>query len=298
VKGKDANEIQALDEIFHSPLKQVSALTVAEINTEKGRWKCDGFTGKADADGVVCTTETHTNKDVPFGVVTYRYKKDRQRNNQSEGKRTMEWRLVDFGKKCELAADPHDSHRLFAASLIHTPESIVPGLPGRLANVAGFSSHDGGQSWTRAFNLVADTVNPDSSQRESYFDPTVCWGQDGFAHFAVMHGKGFEPFVPKKAGDMPPRKDWRVDFWKSDDAGVSWKQRSSIPFFLDRPFTVVDTTSGPRTGRQYTIAQDTRVRIFANEDDDLQGSQVQTTHCFGRVAMTRTGRSYVNCFRD
>lgn len=98
LKGKDAREIQALDELFHTPLKQVAALTASEIKTEKRTWTCEGFTGKSDEDGTVFTTETRTNKEVPFGVVTYRYENERQRNNQSQGKRTMEWRLVEFGK--------------------------------------------------------------------------------------------------------------------------------------------------------------------------------------------------------
>ena len=38
------------------------------------------------------------------GVVTYRYEKERQRINQSQGKRTMEWRLVEFGKDATSAA--------------------------------------------------------------------------------------------------------------------------------------------------------------------------------------------------
>jgi hypothetical protein len=104
LKGKDAREIQSLDELFHSPLKLVSALAVSEIKTEKQTWKCDGFTGKSDEDGTVFTTDTRTNKEAPFGVVTYRYEKDRQRNNKSQGKRTMEWRLVDFGNDATSAA--------------------------------------------------------------------------------------------------------------------------------------------------------------------------------------------------
>ena len=104
VKGKDAREIQGLDEVVYGPLKQVSALSATEIKTEKRSWTCEGFTGKTAEDGTVFTTETRTNKDAPFGVVTYRYEKERQRNNQSQGKRTMEWLLVESGKDAKSAA--------------------------------------------------------------------------------------------------------------------------------------------------------------------------------------------------
>lgn len=104
VNDKDAREIQSLDEIFHSRLMQVSDLTATEIETANQSWTCEGFTGESNEDGTVFTTETRTNTDVPFGVVTYRYEKERQRDNQSQGKRTMEWRLVDLGNDATSAA--------------------------------------------------------------------------------------------------------------------------------------------------------------------------------------------------
>lgn len=153
---------------------------------------------------------------------------------------------------CDLASNPHNSKQLFAASLVHTSESKVPGQLADLTNVAGFYSHDGGESWTRAFYFLADTGNADAAKRESYSDASVCWGPSGSVHLVVMHGKGFEPFVPKKAGDQPSRKNHSVDFWRSNDAGKSWQQREGVPYFMDRPFAVVDTTAGPYSGRQYS----------------------------------------------
>lgn len=170
---------------------------------------------------------------------------------------------------CDIAADPKHPNRLFASSLVETPKSKVPGLPHKLSNVAGFYSHDGGRSWTRAFYLVADTGNPDTFQRETYSDPTVCWGTDGSVHFAVLHEKGFEKvFVPKKQFDKPWHEYAGADFWRSVDEGVTWEKIIGVSYQLDRPFTVVDTTSGPRSGRQYTIAQDRKVFVFTNHQDD------------------------------
>lgn len=93
LKGQGAREIQSLDEVFHAPLKYVTELPASEVKTEKRTWKCEGFTGKSEADNAGFTTETRTNKDAPFGVITYRYEKGRM----AQGMRTMEWQLVDFG---------------------------------------------------------------------------------------------------------------------------------------------------------------------------------------------------------
>ncbi|MFN0052589.1 MAG: hypothetical protein ACKV0T_10375 [Planctomycetales bacterium] len=57
---------------------------------------------------------------------------------------------------CDITADPLNPNRLFASSLVETSKARVPGLYAKLSNVAGFYSHDGGKSWTRAFYLVAD----------------------------------------------------------------------------------------------------------------------------------------------
>ncbi len=171
---------------------------------------------------------------------------------------------------CDLAADPHNPGHLFASSLVHTPKSKVPGQHADLTDLAGFYSHDRGRSWARAFYFAADTGNPDAAERESFSDSSVCWGRDGSVHLAVMHGIGFERFVPKKAGDQPLRTHHSVDFWTSVDSGVSWKQKAGVPYYMDRPFTIVDTTAGSRAGRQYTIAQNRKVEVFANAEDDAR----------------------------
>ena len=158
---------------------------------------------------------------------------------------------------------------IVASSLVHTPESTVSGLQGRLAEVSGFYSDDGGKRWSQAFHLDADMGNAQQELRESYFDPTVCFGPDGIVHFAVMFGRGFEhsSFRPEHDGDQPQRPNHRVDFWRSYDAGATWRQRPSIPRFIDRPFTIVDTSrySG---GRQYTIGQDNDVFVFTHQGKD------------------------------
>jgi hypothetical protein len=108
VKGDGEKEIQGLDEVFHAPLKQIAELPVATIETKQDKWKCAGFQGEDKSESLIFTTETRTNEKSPFGVVTYKYEKDRRRNNESLGMRTMTWRLVDFGKNPKIAAPNAD----------------------------------------------------------------------------------------------------------------------------------------------------------------------------------------------
>jgi len=104
LKGNDAREIQSLDEVFHAPLKQISPLPATTIKTKQQSWTCEGFKGESTSDGTIFRTETRINKKAPFGVVTYKYEKERRRNKKSQGMRTMEWKFVESGKDAKSAA--------------------------------------------------------------------------------------------------------------------------------------------------------------------------------------------------
>jgi hypothetical protein len=102
--GDGKREIQSLDEILHGPLKKTAKLPAAEINVKGKNWKCEGFEGEEKTEDVVFITETQIHEQAPFGVVTYKYEKARQRNNESQGGRNMKWKLVNFGKDAKSAA--------------------------------------------------------------------------------------------------------------------------------------------------------------------------------------------------
>jgi hypothetical protein len=120
LKGNDARVIQSLDEIFHATLKQTSPLpaktiktiktiqTIKTIKTKKQSWPCEGINGESTSDGTIFRTETYINKKTPFGVVTYKYEKERMRNNVSQGMRTSEWKFLASGKNAKSAAPDAD----------------------------------------------------------------------------------------------------------------------------------------------------------------------------------------------
>lgn len=167
--------------------------------------------------------------------------------------------------ECELAVDHTNPDRLFAVSMVHTADSVKQGV--RLSDLAGFYSRDGGESWIQAFYAAADKSSDDHSKREGYNDPTVCFGRDGAVHIAGMFGIGFAPARSDPTESVREsnelKKRHSVKFWKSDDSGVTWIEKSGIPRFIDRPFTVVDSTSG----RQYTVGQSGQVFVFANHEN-------------------------------
>lgn len=102
--GKDAHVLQGLDVVFHAPLTDESPLPAAAIETKQRTWTCEGIKGVASSDGAILRTETRIHKEAPFGVVTYRYEKERKRNNASQGIKTMGWRFVESGKDATSAA--------------------------------------------------------------------------------------------------------------------------------------------------------------------------------------------------
>ncbi len=50
------------------------------------------------------TTVTRTHKQAPFGVVSYKYDKQRTRNGKVAGTRSMKWTLLDSGTDAKSSA--------------------------------------------------------------------------------------------------------------------------------------------------------------------------------------------------
>jgi hypothetical protein len=104
LKGDDAREVQSMDEVLHAPLKDERRLPATAIKIKQRTWSCEGLKGETTSDDATFRTETRVNNEAPFGVVTYRYEKERRRNNESQGMRTMEWKFVESGKEAKSAA--------------------------------------------------------------------------------------------------------------------------------------------------------------------------------------------------
>ena len=110
LKGAGAREIQSMDEFFHAPfpLKETTKLPAAAIKINKKNWECEGVRGESKSDKVIFRTETRFHKQAPFGIVTYKYEKERRGNGKFQGMRTMEWKLVESGKDAKSAAAKAD----------------------------------------------------------------------------------------------------------------------------------------------------------------------------------------------
>ncbi len=104
LKGAGKREIESLDEIFHAPLTKITKLPAATVKIDKKNWACKGLQGENKSDKVIFRTETRLHKEAPFGVVTYKYEKERRTNGKFQMKRTMEWKLVESGKDAKSAA--------------------------------------------------------------------------------------------------------------------------------------------------------------------------------------------------
>ncbi len=101
LKGPGRREIQSMDELFHSPLKRITTLDTAVIDTKLGKLKCEGWKGVESKEGTVFTTETRLHKKAPFGVVIFRYEKQRMRNGRASGKRNSNLKLADYGQNAK-----------------------------------------------------------------------------------------------------------------------------------------------------------------------------------------------------
>ncbi|MEX0938057.1 MAG: hypothetical protein WDZ59_09370 [Pirellulales bacterium] len=87
----------SLDEFFHAPLEETAAMPAETIKTNDREWTCEGTLGQSTTNNTRFVTRTRVHPEAPFGVVTYSYEKHRFRGDQSQGMRTMAWKLVASG---------------------------------------------------------------------------------------------------------------------------------------------------------------------------------------------------------
>lgn len=97
LKGDDARQIESMDEFFHAPLEPLKTLPPESVNAAGKTWECRGVEGRRATDAEVFSTVTRLHKEAPFGVVTYSYDKQRLRNGQPAGGRSMTWKLAEIG---------------------------------------------------------------------------------------------------------------------------------------------------------------------------------------------------------
>ncbi len=136
---------------------------------------------------------------------------------------------------CVLAADPSDPLRLFAAST----------LGDTYDDVAGYYSHDGGQTWRLG------CTRP-HQHGEQVADEDVTFGPDGSLFFVNMR-------TPGGGGTAGTYRYGTagvgsIDLARSPDGGVTWEQLASVPRYIDRPCLAIDGTPGPNRGHLYIHA--------------------------------------------
>lgn len=95
-------EVRGLDEFLHAPTWKVTELEPEAVESKLGTAPCKGLqcvdTKKNGGFETRLTAVARLDDRAPFGVVTYEYEKDRLRDGQSLGKRTMTLTLSDFGR--------------------------------------------------------------------------------------------------------------------------------------------------------------------------------------------------------
>jgi hypothetical protein len=146
---------------------------------------------------------------------------------------------------CAITADPTDPQRLFAAST----------LGDTYDDVAGYYSHDGGETW----HLGCKRPH---RAGEQVSDEDVAFGPDGGLFFVNMRTPRETPGSHRYGTEGVGT----VDFGFSPDGGKTWEDRASVPRYVDRPCLAVDRTSGLNRGRLYVHATVEEPIVFASTD--------------------------------
>jgi hypothetical protein len=142
---------------------------------------------------------------------------------------------------CVLVADPRDASRLFIAS-----------TQGNYENIAGYSSSDGGATWTLA------CTRP-HAPGEQVADEDLAFGPDGELYFVNMR-------VPKSTPGAHRYGEpgvGNIDLARSGDGGATWEERATVARYIDRPCLAVDGTSGAKGGGRG------RVYVHANVEEPI-----------------------------
>ncbi len=103
----DLAAVRSLDELLRGPAPDVTKLSAEPTESKLGKQPCEGFKGrevvKAGSVETEFSYEVRIHRDSPFGVVTFRYEKARQRDGQSLGARRGAFKLADFGTGAKSA---------------------------------------------------------------------------------------------------------------------------------------------------------------------------------------------------
>jgi hypothetical protein len=124
-----------------------------------------------------------------------------------------------------IATDPGNPARLLAGSIIERQKD------GRRADtVTAYASSDGGATWEPVLEKMTEKAGP------TYVDPAVAFGPSGSAYFASLGRLGTGNFI---------------DIVRSRDGGKTWTGDTRLEHRDDRPFLVVDCTTGEFCDRLY-----------------------------------------------
>lgn len=145
---------------------------------------------------------------------------------------------------CDIAADPTDATKLFSTALRWRGSEL---------DLLGFYSHDGGTSWQKGCELLAD-----SGERLS--DSSIAYGPDGSLVLAHMRS---EPGEHRQLGTEGAGK---VEFHSSSDGGKSWSEFAVLNNYIDRPWIAIDTTDGVNRGNLYCAGNVDELIIYSSED--------------------------------
>jgi hypothetical protein len=105
LKGRNAREVESLDELLNGGLAKSEKSEGVEIKTPGGTFPCTRLDGKeSSASGNIdLETQTWLTDKVPFGVAAYRHSKMRKRAGESLGGRWMELKFSKSGTDAKSA---------------------------------------------------------------------------------------------------------------------------------------------------------------------------------------------------
>jgi hypothetical protein len=105
LKGKNARDVESLDELLHGGLAKSEKSEGIEIKTPGGTFACTRLNGKESsaAGDVDLETQTWLTDKVPFGVAVYRHSKMRNRAGESLGGKWIELKFAESGTGAKSA---------------------------------------------------------------------------------------------------------------------------------------------------------------------------------------------------
>jgi hypothetical protein len=131
-----------------------------------------------------------------------------------------------------LAADPADSRRLLAGSMLRYEAGED--------QCVGYLSADGGKTWKAVLDPGGQ---PETRGAKRAADPAVAFGRGGVAYFLMLAAEA-------------RREHHHAVVYRSADGGLTWGEPTHVhpSTHLDRPYIAVDHTGGAYHGRVYCNA--------------------------------------------